>query len=140
MGQRIMIGMTIENVAQQLVRSREFHQRPQMVFRDPYASLHPRQIVDRVLTEPLRIHGIGDHEQRISRALHEVGFGPEHRFRYPHQLSGGRRQRVAIARVLIREPTSCSSTGRPRHSTFRFKLRSRSCCSGSGASGPLTSS
>ncbi|HKF71291.1 MAG TPA: ABC transporter ATP-binding protein [Stellaceae bacterium] len=96
--------MIVERVPQGRARSREFHRRLQMVFQDPYASLHPRQTVDRALAEPLRIHGLDDHERRISRALREVGLGPEHRFRYPHQLSGGQRQRVAIARVLILEP------------------------------------
>jgi ABC-type dipeptide/oligopeptide/nickel transport system ATPase subunit len=97
--------MAIESAPQGRVRSRQFHRRLQMVFQDPYASLHPRQTVDRALAEPLRIHGIGDHERRIARSLREVGLGPEHRFRYPHQLSGGQRQRVAIARALILEPT-----------------------------------
>jgi len=97
--------ITIEGVPQGPVRSREFHRRLQMVFQDPYASLHPRQTVDRALAEPLRIHGIDGHERRISRTLREVGLGPEHRFRYPHQLSGGQRQRVAIARALILEST-----------------------------------
>jgi peptide/nickel transport system ATP-binding protein len=97
--------MTIEGAPQGPARSREFHRRLQMVFQDPYASLHPRQTVDRALAEPLRIHGIGERERRLSRALREVGLGPEHRFRYPHQLSGGQRQRVAIARVLILEPS-----------------------------------
>ena len=72
--------------------------------RTPTASLHPRQTVDRILAEPLAIHGIGDAEARIERALDEVGLGAGFRFRYPHQLSGGQRQRVAIARALILEP------------------------------------
>jgi peptide/nickel transport system ATP-binding protein len=76
----------------------------QMVFQDPYGSLHPRFTVDQTLREPLRINGIGDHEARIVNALREVGLNPSFRFRYPHQLSGGQRQRVAIARALIVEP------------------------------------
>ncbi len=76
----------------------------QMVFQDPYGSLHPRQTVDRCLAEPLAIHGIEGAEARIERALDEVGLGNGFRFRYPHQLSGGQRQRVAIARALILEP------------------------------------
>ena len=84
--------------------SKAFRQRVQMVFQDPYGSLHPRQTVDRILAEPLAIHGIGDAEARIERALDEVGLGSGFRFRYPHQLSGGQRQRIAIARALILEP------------------------------------
>ena len=76
-----------------------------MVFQDPYGSLHPRQTVDRLLLEPLAIHGFADAETRILRALDEVGLGSGFRFRYPHQLSGGQRQRVAIARALILEPS-----------------------------------
>jgi peptide/nickel transport system ATP-binding protein len=84
--------------------SKAFRRRVQMVFQDPYGSLHPRQTVDRILAEPLAIHGIGDAETRIERALDEVGLGTGFRFRYPHQLSGGQRQRIAIARALILEP------------------------------------
>ncbi|MDT7838077.1 ABC transporter ATP-binding protein [Aquabacterium sp. OR-4] len=80
----------------------------QMVFQDPFGSLHPRQTVDRQLAEPLAIHRVPDAEARIARALDEVGLGEASgggfRFRYPHQLSGGQRQRVAIARALILEP------------------------------------
>ncbi|MEK8051338.1 ABC transporter ATP-binding protein [Ideonella sp. DXS22W] len=76
----------------------------QMVFQDPFGSLHPRQTVDRQLAEPLAIHGVPDAEARIARALDEVGLSDGFRFRYPHQLSGGQRQRVAIARALILEP------------------------------------
>ncbi len=84
--------------------SKPFRRLVQMVFQDPYGSLHPRQTVDRILAEPLAIHGIGDAEARIERALVEVGMGTGFRFRYPHQLSGGQRQRIAIARALILEP------------------------------------
>jgi len=76
----------------------------QMVFQDPYGSLHPRFTVDQTLREPLRINGIDRHEERIVNALREVGLNASFRFRYPHQLSGGQRQRVAIARALIVEP------------------------------------
>jgi peptide/nickel transport system ATP-binding protein len=81
-----------------------FRRQVQMVFQDPYGSLHPRQTVDRILAEPLAIHNISDAEQRIEKALDEVGLGTGFRFRYPHQLSGGQRQRIAIARALILEP------------------------------------
>ncbi|HEX7747600.1 MAG TPA: ABC transporter ATP-binding protein [Bordetella sp.] len=76
----------------------------QMVFQDPYASLHPGFTVDRTLREPLVINGMDRHDERIAETLRSVGLGPAFRFRYPHQLSGGQRQRVAIARALIVEP------------------------------------
>jgi len=85
-------------------RDRSFYRTVQMVFQDPYASLHPRHTVDRTLSEPLAIHGEKDAEARILQALREVGLGPSFRFRYPHQLSGGQRQRIAIARALILRP------------------------------------
>ena len=84
--------------------SKAFRRAVQMVFQDPYGSLHPRHTVDRILAEPLAIHGIGDAEARIEQALADVGLGDGFRFRYPHQLSGGQRQRVAIARALILQP------------------------------------
>ena len=89
---------------QPLPGSKAFRRQVQMVFQDPYGSLHPRQTVDSILAEPLAIHGMGDAETRIERALDEVGLGTGFRFRYPHQLSGGQRQRIAIARALILEP------------------------------------
>lgn len=85
-------------------RSASFYKKVQMVFQDPYASLHPRHSVDQVLSETLGLHGFRDIETRISKLLDNVGLGPSFRFRYPHQLSGGQRQRVAIARALAPEP------------------------------------
>jgi len=84
--------------------SKAFRRLVQMVFQDPYGSLHPRHTVDKILAEPLAIHGLGDEQTRIERALDEVGLGTGFRFRYPHQLSGGQRQRIAVARALILEP------------------------------------
>ena len=78
--------------------------RCQMVFQDPYGSLHPRKTVNAVLSEPLAIHGIRDADGRVEQALRDVGLDRRFRFRYPHQMSGGQRQRVAIARALMLEP------------------------------------
>ncbi len=85
-------------------RDMGYYKTVQMVFQDPYGSLHPRHTVDQILAEPLAIHGERDGEARILKALKEVGLGSAFRFRYPHQLSGGQRQRVAIARALILRP------------------------------------
>lgn len=95
----------IDGKALKTPRDKAFYRSVQMVFQDPYGSLHPRQTVDRLLLEPLAIHGVDDSEKRIVRALDEVGLGSGFRFRYPHQLSGGQRQRIAIARALIVEPS-----------------------------------
>ena len=85
-------------------RSRAFFKDVQMVFQDPYGSLHPRHTVDSVLTEPLTIHRMDRIDARVAGMLDQVGLGPAFRYRYPHQLSGGQRQRLAIARALILEP------------------------------------
>ena len=85
-------------------RDRAFARQVQMVFQDPYASLHPKRTVDATLAESLTIHGIGDRDARVLAALADVGLDPRFRFRYPHQLSGGQRQRIAIARALMLEP------------------------------------
>lgn len=83
---------------------RAFSRTCQMVFQDPYASIHPRKTVDTVLSEPLAIHGIGKRGEKVAEMLAAVGLDQRFRFRFPHQLSGGQRQRVAIARALILEP------------------------------------
>ena len=76
----------------------------QMVFQDPYASLHPNHTLYRTLAEPLQIHREKVVDQRVSTALEEVGLPADAARRYPHQLSGGQRQRVAIARALLLRP------------------------------------
>lgn len=85
-------------------RSKDVFKRVQMVFQDPYGSLHPRRLIRSTLMEPLAIHRIDGREERIDTALREVGLDPGFAHRYPHQLSGGQRQRVAIARCLLLEP------------------------------------
>lgn len=96
--------MRFGGMALSAVRGRNFFRQVQMVFQDPYGSLHPRQTIDRILHEPLLVHRFDRAEQRITQALSEVGLPAAVRFRFPHQLSGGQRQRVAIARALIIEP------------------------------------
>ena len=83
---------------------RHFARLCQMVFQDPYGSLHPRKTIDATLSEPLTIHGIGNRNGRVEAVMASVGLDRKFRFRFPHQLSGGQRQRVAIARALMLEP------------------------------------
>ncbi|NEX46798.1 ABC transporter ATP-binding protein [Pseudotabrizicola algicola] len=85
-------------------RSRAQAAQVQMVFQDPYGSLHPRRTVDDALSEPLAIHGLPDRDARVLAMLDAVGLARRFRFRLPHQLSGGQRQRVAIARALMLSP------------------------------------
>ncbi|WP_128895558.1 ABC transporter ATP-binding protein [Longirhabdus pacifica] len=82
-------------------------ERMQMIFQDPYASLNPRHSVQKILEEPLIVHGIGSKEerkQRVKEMLEVVGLSSYHAKRYPHQFSGGQRQRIGIARALMTKP------------------------------------
>ena len=85
-------------------RDRAFLRRVQMVFQDPFASLHPRKLVRATLMEPLRNFGLPDRDRRVAEALASVELDPAFAHRFPHQLSGGQRQRVSIARCLVLEP------------------------------------
>ena len=79
----------------------------QMVFQDPYASLNPRKRVGTIISDPMRIHGVGDRQvtkARTQELLARVGLSPEHYNRYPHEFSGGQRQRIGVARALALNP------------------------------------
>ena len=82
----------------------ELRRNVQMVFQDPWASLHPNHTVARTLSEPLNIHGETRIAEKVADALQQVGLSADAGRRYPHQLSGGQRQRVAIARALLLRP------------------------------------
>jgi len=95
-------------LGQQLVPGKPFtgslRRDVQMVFQDPYASLHPKHRLSRTLAEPLKILKEQDIEQTIAEGFRQVGLDPSLMNRYPHQLSGGQRQRVAIVRALLLKP------------------------------------
>jgi microcin C transport system ATP-binding protein len=86
-----------------------FRRDMQIVFQDPYGSLSPRMSLSDIIEEGLWVHHPAmpkaEREERVMRALVEVGLDPETRFRYPHEFSGGQRQRIAVARTLVLEPT-----------------------------------
>lgn len=79
----------------------------QMVFQNPYASLDPRKTVEQLIMEPLVIHQVGTHQERMKKVqelLEVVGLSDYHATRYPHEFSGGQRQRINIARALALHP------------------------------------
>lgn len=88
-------------------RLREMRREIQIIFQDPYASLNPRMDIERIVAEPLLVHGIGNEEsrsRRVGELLELVGLNPYFADRYPHEFSGGQRQRIGIARALALDP------------------------------------
>ncbi|AWV36526.1 peptide ABC transporter substrate-binding protein [Paenibacillus odorifer] len=84
-----------------------FRRRIQSIFQDPYSSLNPSLNVLDLISEPMKIHGIHEGEERkeaVAALLEKVGLKREHLYRFPHEFSGGQRQRISIARALSVRP------------------------------------
>lgn len=88
--------------------TRQLRKEIQIIFQDPYSSLHPRMLLGQALLEPMQVHSIGGskkaRKQKVLKLLERVGLDESYFYRYPHELSGGQRQRVGIARTIIMDP------------------------------------
>jgi microcin C transport system ATP-binding protein len=106
-GPIVFMGKTVQGL--KFKEMRPFRRDMQIVFQDPYGALSPRMSISDVIEEGLWVHhpqmSDEEREERVIRALNEVGLDPETRFRYPHEFSGGQRQRIAVARAVVLEPT-----------------------------------
>lgn len=87
----------------------QLRQRMQMIFQDPFSSLDPRMSVQETIAEPLRIYGLthsdGEMQDRVEAMMETVGLSRRFAGSYPHELDGGRRQRIGIARALVLNPS-----------------------------------
>ena len=105
-GSIVFDGKRLDSMSQRELRA----MRPQMqiIFQDPYSSLHPRLTIGQAIMEPLQNYGMGgssvQQKQQVVELMGHVGLDADMFDRYPHQFSGGQRQRVCIARALILKP------------------------------------
>jgi len=101
-GRIVLEGRDITNLPTRRMRGVRRH--VQMVFQDPYTSLNPGMTVQRIVSEPLRLHREPASRERVVELLQLVGLSAEHTNRYPHEFSGGQRQRIGIARAIALHP------------------------------------
>ena len=87
---------------------KEFRRKMQLIFQDPYASLNPRMTVSQAIAHPLKVNGIlksrAEIDETVDKLMETVGLASRYAFSYPHELDGGRRQRIGIARALSLNP------------------------------------
>jgi microcin C transport system ATP-binding protein len=105
-GPIVFLGKNIQGL--KFSEMRPFRRDMQIVFQDPFGALSPRMSVADIVAEGLSVHQPAlsreGRDERVVKALRDVGLDPETRFRYPHEFSGGQRQRISIARAVVLEP------------------------------------
>lgn len=113
-GEILFCGENINQVSKR--RMTQLRTQMQMIFQDPFASLNPKMTVSQLIGEPLRIHHVCRTKEeinaRVQKLMDTVGLANRYVNTYPHELDGGRRQRIGIARALRWSPSSLPATSR----------------------------